>query len=124
MDYIVYFRRIYIFFDCVYIFYGFKDLIEFERKKEGKLFIVVLCNCELIFLRFINENIIFRGGIIYGDVYIDFERNMFFGDVVKEVYRLELEVVIYFCIIVNNYVVKVVLDNIKIVKDEMKVKNL
>lgn len=123
MDHTVYFRRIYTFSDCAYIFYGFKDSIEPERKKEGKLFTVALCNCEPIFLRFINENIIFRGGITYGDAYIDLERNMFFGDAVKEAYRLESEVAIHPRIIVNNYVAKAVLDNIKTVKDEMKVKN-
>lgn len=123
IDHTVYFRRIYTFSDCAYIFYGFKDPIEPERKNEGKLFTVTLCNCEPIFLRFINEHIIFRGGIAYGDAYIDSERSMFFGNAVKEAYRLESEIAIHPRIIVNDYIAKAVLDNIKTVKNEMKAEN-
>lgn len=53
MEHTVYFRKIYSFSDCAYIFYGFKDEISDERKIESELFKVALCNCEPIFLRFI-----------------------------------------------------------------------
>ena len=59
MIHTVYFRKIYTFSDCAYIFYGFKDGISDERKDEGELFKVALCNCEPIFLRFIKERILF-----------------------------------------------------------------
>ena len=49
MMHTVYFRKIYTFSDCAYIFYGFKDGISDERKDEGELFKVALCNCEPIF---------------------------------------------------------------------------
>lgn len=45
MMHTVYFRKIYTFSDCAYIFYGFKDGISDERKDEGELFKVALCNC-------------------------------------------------------------------------------
>ena len=69
MEHTVYFRKIYTFSDCAYIFYKFKDEISNERKNLSKLFTVALCNCEPIFLRFLKEKIIFRGGISYGDAY-------------------------------------------------------
>ena len=49
----VYFRKIYTFSDCSYIFYGFKENVPKEKRDEGKLFTTALCNCEPIFLRFI-----------------------------------------------------------------------
>ena len=53
MEHTVYFRKIYTFSDCAYIFYKFKDEISNERKNLSKLFTVALCNCEPIFLRFL-----------------------------------------------------------------------
>lgn len=87
MMHTVYFRKIYTFSDCAYIFYGFKDGISDERKDEGELFKVALCNCEPIFLRFIKERILFRGGISYGDAYVDPSKSMFFGDAVNKAYQ-------------------------------------
>ena len=43
MSHTVYFRKIYTFSDCAYIFYSFKDGISDERKNEGELFKVALC---------------------------------------------------------------------------------
>lgn len=95
MMHTVYFRKIYTFSDCAYIFYGFKDGISDERKDEGELFKVALCNCEPIFLRFIKERILFRGGISYGDAYVDPSKSMFFGDAVNKAYKMESEIAIH-----------------------------
>ena len=116
MMHTVYFRKIYTFSDCAYIFYGFKDGISDERKDEGELFKVALCNCEPIFLRFIKERILFRGGISYGDAYVDPSKSMFFGDAVNKAYKMESEIAIHPRIVIDDYIAEAVLENISSVK--------
>lgn len=116
MMHTVYFRKKYTFSDCAYIFYGFKDGIDDERKDVGELFKVALCNCEPIFLRFIKERILFRGGISYGDAYVDPSKSMFFGDAVNKVYKMESEIAIHPRIVIDDYIAKAVLENISSVK--------
>lgn len=108
----VYFRKIYTFSDCAYIFYGFKDGINDEKKDLSKLFTVALCNCEPIFLRFLKEKIIFRGGITYGDAYVDLQRSMFFGEAINQAYELESKKAIHPRIIVDKFVALEVENNI------------
>ncbi|MBQ5318808.1 MAG: hypothetical protein J6K17_06910 [Oscillospiraceae bacterium] len=116
MEHTVYFRKVYSFSDCAYIFYGFKDGIEDTRKDLGKLFTVALCNCEPIFLRFIKERILFRGGISYGEAYIDLNRSMFFGPAVNKAYKLESETAIHPRIIIDSVVAEETINNIEQVK--------
>lgn len=118
MPHTVYFRKIYTFSDCAYIFYGFKDAdtISDERKVVSELFKVALCNCEPIFLRFIKEKILFRGGISYGDAYVDSCRSMFFGDAVNKAYKLESEIAIHPRIVIDDFIATEVLENISSVK--------
>ena len=123
MSHTVYFRKIYTFSDCAYIFYSFKDGISDERKNEGELFKVALCNCEPIFLRFIKERIIFRGGISYGDAYVDASRSMFFGEAVNKAYKLESEIAIHPRIVIDDYIAKTILENILSVKYKIAEKN-
>ncbi len=117
--YVVYQRRIYSFSDCAYIFYGFKDEVSDERKDLGKLFTVALCNCDPLFLHFIKNRIIFRGGIEYGDAYVDTQRSMFFGDAVNKAYELESTTAIHPRIVINPFVAKKVMENINQVKDKL-----
>jgi hypothetical protein len=119
MEHTVYFRKIYSFSDCAYIFYGFKDGISNERKAEDELFKVALCNCEPIFLRFIKERILFRGGISYGNAYVDPDKSMFFGEAVNKAYQLESEIAIHPRIVIEDTIAKAVLDNISSVKYKM-----
>ena len=123
MMHTVYFRKIYTFSDCAYIFYGFKDGISDERKDEGELFKVALCNCEPIFLRFIKERILFRGGISYGDAYVDPSKSMFFGDAVNKAYKMESEIAIHPRIVIDDYIAEAVLENISSVKYKIVAKN-
>lgn len=118
MPHTVYFRKIYTFSDCAYIFYGFKDAdtISDERKVVDELFKVALCNCEPIFLRFIKEKILFRGGISYGDAYVDSCRSMFFGDAVNKAYKLESEIAIHPRIVIDDSIATAVLKNISLAK--------
>lgn len=123
MNHTVYFRKIYTFSDCAYIFYGFKDEISDERKVESELFKVALCNCEPIFLRFIKEKILFRGGISYGDAYVDSCKSMFFGDAVNKAYRFESQTAIHPRILIEDSIAIAVLDNIQSVKYKIAAKN-
>lgn len=116
MEHVVYFRKVYTFSDCAYIFYGFKEGISEERKDLGKLFTVALCNCEPLFLRFLKERIIFRGGISFGEAYIDSNRSMFFGPAVNRAYKLESEIAIHPRIVIDDVVAEKVVDNITTAK--------
>lgn len=123
MEHTVYFRKIYTFSDCAYIFYKFKDEISNERKNLSKLFTVALCNCEPIFLRFLKEKIIFRGGISYGDAYVDSHRSMFFGNAVNQAYKLESKIAIHPRIVIDSCVANEVIENIEEVKYKMLATN-
>lgn len=116
-------RKIFTFSDCAYIFYHFKDGISDERKDLGKLFTVALCNCETLFLRFLTERIVFRGGISYGDAYIDPHRNMFFGPAVNTAYKLESTIAVHPRIVIDNFVAETVIENILQVKYRMATQN-
>lgn len=122
-SYTVYFRKVCTFSDCAYIFYGFKEEVKDERKDLGKLFTVALCNCEPIFLRFLKEKIIFRGGISYGDAYVDPNKSMFFGPAVNNAYKIESELAIHPRIVIDSCVADEVIENIENVKYEMVAKN-
>lgn len=104
MPHTAYQRKVFTFSDCAYIFYQFKEDIEEERKDIGALFKVALCNCEPIFLRLLKEKILFRGGVYYGDAYVDSERNMFFGPAVVEAYKLESKVAVHPRILIDSFV--------------------
>ena len=123
LEHTVYFRKIYTFSDCAYIFYGFKEGISDERKIEDELFKVALCNCEPIFLRFIKERILFRGGISYGDAYVDPCKSMFFGEAVNRAYKLESEIAIHPRIVIDDFIAKAVLKNILSVKYKLVTQN-
>ena len=123
LDHTVYFRKIYTFSDCAYIVYGFKEGIEDEKKKLGELFRVALCNCEPIFLRFLKERIVFRGGISYGDAYIDLNRSMFFGEAINKVYQLESKTALHPRIVVEPEVAEKVEESILQAKYKMLAQN-
>ena len=118
-DHTVYFRKIYTFSDCAYIFYGFKEDIEDEKKNLGELFRVALCNCEPIFLRFLKERIVFRGGISYGEAYVDLHRSMFFGPAINRAYQLEAGLALHPRIVIDSVVAEKVKESIKQVKNNM-----
>lgn len=123
MDHTVYFRKIYTFSDCAYIFYGFKDGMEDERKNLGELFKVAVCNCGPIFLRFLKERIVFRGGIAYGDAYVDLYRSMFFGEAINRAYQLESKIALHPRMVVDSNVAEEVTESISQAKYKMLAKN-
>ena len=116
LSHVIYRRRIYSFSDCAYIFYDYKQGIEDNCKDLGKLLTVALCNCERIFLKLLSERIVFRGGITYGDAYVDENRALFFGNAVNRTYTMESTEAIHPRILVDNFVAKKVIENIETVK--------
>ena len=105
---VVYKRTIHTFSDCAYIIYDFKDDIPEEKRDLGKLFEVALCNCEPLAIQFLNRNFIFRGGVAYGDVYYEENRNILFGPGINAAYQLESKVAQYPRIAVENFVAETI----------------
>lgn len=108
----VYFRRICTFSDCAYIIYGFKPDVPEEKKDLGRLFTVALCNCEPIFINLLYEHILFRGGVFYGDAYVEHNKNMVFGEAINKAYDMESKIAIHPRIVVDDFVAKAFIDNV------------
>lgn len=104
--YKAYSRKIYTFSDCAYIIYRDKQN---NPDNKGKLFSVALYNTLSILTKFLQEKMIFRGGIAYGDVYYDDNRSMFFGEAINKAYQLESTVAIHPRIIIEDEVADIVL---------------
>jgi hypothetical protein len=81
------------FSDCAYIVYEFDDDI---FQYEGFIDIIKYCLEDLSFTltRFVQKGLLFRGGISYGDVFIDKKENILFGPAINEAYLLEGEAVV------------------------------
>lgn len=109
-EHIVYKRTIHTFSDCAYIIYDFKGNVPEEKKHLGKLFEVALCNCDHLFIQFLNKTFIFRGGVAYGDIYYEKDRSILFGPAVNKAYSLENNVAIYPRIVVDNFVAEELLN--------------
>ena len=99
--YIAYQRHIYTFSDCAYLIYDYKDKFE---NNWGSLFNVALLNCEPLLMKFLSRELIFRGGVAFGSVYYDNNKNMFFGDAVNKAYQYESTVAKVPRIIIDDYV--------------------
>ena len=99
-----YYRKIYTFSDCAYIFYSLRDKEKETYDNICQMIQVALCNCEPIFLRFLKEKIVFRGGIAYGKAYVDPSRSMFFGEAVNKAYILESDKAVHPRIVVDESV--------------------
>lgn len=67
-------------------------------------------------MRFLAERIVFRGGIYYGDAFVDPNRNMLFGPAVNCAYKLESAVAVHPRIIIDQFVAKTVIENIMQIK--------
>ena len=113
MPHTAYQRKVFTFSDCAYIFYQFKEGIEEERKDIGALFKVAMCNCEPIFLRLLKEKILFRGGVYYGDAFVDSNKNMFFGPAVVEAYKLESKIAVHPRIVIDSFVAEKIDESIQ-----------
>lgn len=105
-SYKAYSRKIYTFSDCAYIIYRDKQN---NPDNNGKLFTVALYNTLSILTKFLQEKMIFRGGITYGDVYYDNDRSMFFGEAINRAYQLESKIAINPRIVIDDEVANTII---------------
>ena len=110
-SYTIYIREVYTFSDCAYIIYDFKKDTPEEKKDLGRLFEVALANCEPLLIQFLNEGFVFRGGIAYGDVYYETDRNLLFGPGINTAYKLENAVAKYPRIAIDDFVAETILSH-------------
>lgn len=109
-EYIAYQRHIYTFSDCAYLIYDYKDK---SVDNWGELFNVALLNCEPLLMKFLSKGLVFRGGVAFGDVYYDENKNMFFGDAVNRAYQYESKTAKFPRIIIEDYVANQIFKIIK-----------
>lgn len=82
-----YYRKVFSFSDCAYIFHGFRDGADESSEAEERLIQAALFNITLTTIRLLNDGYLVRGGICFGDSYHD--ELSFFGPAVEEAYFLE-----------------------------------
>ncbi len=82
-----YYRKVYSFSDCAYIFHGFREGCDESAKAEELLIQAALFNTTLTTIRLLNDGYLVRGGISYGDAYCD--DLSFFGPAIEEAFILE-----------------------------------
>ena len=118
-EYVIYQRTIHTFSDCAYIIYDYKEGVPPEKQNLGNLFEVALCNCEHLLLHFLSKNFVFRGGVDYGDLYYEKDREILFGPAVNEAYQLESKVAIYPRIALSDFVAETIIENWNRIATEM-----
>lgn len=114
----VYERTIHTFSDCSYIIYDFKENVDESRKKLGSLFEVALCNLEPLLCQFLAKGFLFRGGVVYDDVYYEKNRSLLFGPAINRAYELESKKAIYPRILLDDFVAKQVISTWEKERDE------
>lgn len=77
------------FSDCAYILYKYDNEMLNTPEDLGLLIDNSLCNFERIILKLLNNGIVFRGGISYGEVFYEKENNILFGPAINEAFLLE-----------------------------------
>jgi len=87
IPHVIYDRKIYAFSDCAYFFFYYKNDIEDSRKDDTNLIYIAAYNVSLTMIRLMSKGYLLRGGITFGDVYID--ELGFFGPAVERAYEIE-----------------------------------
>lgn len=95
-----YYRKIFSFSDCAYIFHGFREGAVESPEAEDLLIQAALFNTTLTILRLLNDGYLVRGGICFGEAYLD--DLSFFGPAVEEAYFLESKQAIVPRILISN----------------------
>lgn len=82
------------FSDCAYMLYHYEDdTIESEDDYEKGLLIEnALCNFEKIILKLLDDAVVFRGGVSYGEVFYEKQKNILFGPAINHAYQLENDI--------------------------------
>lgn len=87
IPHVIYDRKVFGFSDCAYFFFYYKDGIEDERKNDVNLAYIAAYNVSLTILRLMSRGFLARGGVAFGDVYID--ELGFFGPAVERAHEIE-----------------------------------
>lgn len=82
-----YYRKVYSFSDCAYIFHGFREGVDESAEAEELLIQAALFNTTITTIRLLNDGYLVRGGVSFDDAYHD--GLSFFGPAVEEAYVLE-----------------------------------
>ncbi len=82
-----YYRKVFSFSDCAYIFHGCRENFNTSIEDEDRLIQTAFINTTLTVIRLLNEGYLVRGGISFEDTYHD--ELSFFGPSVEEAYILE-----------------------------------
>lgn len=77
------------FSDCAYVLYTYENESLNSESDKGLLIDNALCHFERIILKLLEEAIVFRGGVSYGEVFYEKDKNILFGPAVNEAFRLE-----------------------------------
>lgn len=94
------------FSDCAYMLYMY-DNEALNSSRKGVLIENALCHFERIMLKLLAEAIIVRGGVSYGEVFYEKEKNILFGPAINEAFQLEDKQAKNPRILVSNDVAKV-----------------
>ncbi|CRF35527.1 hypothetical protein BRSU_2714 [Brachyspira suanatina] len=123
----IYKRTVFSFSDCCYIIYDYKEGIKENIKDNIKLSWIALYNTNVMLEKLISEGYVFRGGITFGNVYYDKEKNIVFGPAVSEAYELESKYAKHPRVLIEENLAKQIIsfhnsndENLKIVKEEIK----
>ncbi len=93
IPHVIYDRKVFGFSDCAYFFFYYKDGIENNRKNNVNLAYTAAYNVSLTILRLMSKGFLARGGIAFGDVFID---NLgFFGPAVERAHEIESKEAIF-----------------------------
>ena len=79
------------FSDCAYILYRYDNESLNSDRDKGLLIENALCHFERIILKLLQDAIVFRGGVSYGEAFYEKEKNILFGPAINEAFRLEDE---------------------------------
>ncbi|ACE85008.1 hypothetical protein [Cellvibrio japonicus] len=93
ISHVIYDRKVFGFSDCAYFFFYYKDGIPNERKNDINLSYIAAYNVSLTILRLMSKGFLARGGVSFGDVFID--ELGFFGPAVERAHEIESKEVIF-----------------------------
>ncbi|XQW86749.1 hypothetical protein ACOYR1_08505 [Thalassotalea piscium] len=87
IPHVIYDRKVFGFSDCAFFFFYYKDGIEESRKDNTQLSYIAAYNVSLTILRLMEKGYLARGGLTFGEVFID--DLGFFGPAVERAHEIE-----------------------------------
>lgn len=87
IPHVIYDRTVFGFSDCAYFFFHYKDGVSDERKNNTNLIYIASYNVSLTILRLMSRGYLARGGVAFGDVFLD--DLGFFGPAVERAHEIE-----------------------------------